>query len=128
MPVAKKLYAPQEYYALERAAEYKSDFYKREIFAMAGGTIRHSLICGNIVREVGNTLRIVNRVPLQRNMWQSYTFLLVTIGFTNRPRSIAKAFSVQQTAPQINNHAVCASAGALFGGQRTMTSSGASKR
>jgi Uma2 family endonuclease len=53
----RKRYTPQEYYALEREAAYKSDYYDGEIFAMAGGTIAHSLICSNLVREVGNRLK-----------------------------------------------------------------------
>lgn len=46
-----------EYLARERAAEFKSEFFDGEMFAMAGGTRRHSLIGGNLVREVGNKLR-----------------------------------------------------------------------
>jgi len=46
-----------EYLALERAAEFKSEFFAGEMFAMAGGTRRHSLIGGNLVREVGGKLR-----------------------------------------------------------------------
>jgi Uma2 family endonuclease len=53
----KKRFTPQEYYELERVAEYKSDFYAGEIFAMAGGTIRHSRICTNLIRETGNRLK-----------------------------------------------------------------------
>src|SRR5258706_1201652 len=53
----RKRYTPQEYYALEREATYKSDYYDGEIAAMAGGTIAHSLICSNLVREVGNRLK-----------------------------------------------------------------------
>jgi Uma2 family endonuclease len=56
-PQPQKRYTPQEYYALEREAAYKSDYYDGEIFAMAGGTIAHSLICSNLVREVGNRLK-----------------------------------------------------------------------
>lgn len=52
-----KLYTPAEYYALERAATYKSDYYKGEIFAMAGGTAVHSLITANVTRELGNGLK-----------------------------------------------------------------------
>ena len=44
-----KRFTPQEYYELERLATYKSDFYRGEIFAMAGGTVRHSRICSNII-------------------------------------------------------------------------------
>src|SRR3954470_16239215 len=52
-----KRYTPQEYYALERAADYKSEYYKGEIFAMSGGTARYSLISANVVRELGNRLK-----------------------------------------------------------------------
>jgi Uma2 family endonuclease len=59
MSLAEKVtrYTPQEYYALERAASYKSDYYDGEIFAMPDGTIAHSLITSNLVREVGNRLK-----------------------------------------------------------------------
>jgi len=46
-----------EYLAVERAAEFKSEFFDGEMFAMAGGTRRHSLIGGNLVREFGSKLR-----------------------------------------------------------------------
>jgi Uma2 family endonuclease len=52
-----KRYTPQEYYLLERDAPYKSDYYDGEIFAMAGGTVAHSMICSNLVREIGNRLK-----------------------------------------------------------------------
>jgi Uma2 family endonuclease len=45
---AKKLYTPQEYLALEETAEYKSEYYQGEIFAMAGGSINHNRIVGNV--------------------------------------------------------------------------------
>ena len=57
LPQEVKRYSPQEYYRLERDAVSKSDYYNGEIFAMAGGTSRHALICGNITREVGNLLK-----------------------------------------------------------------------
>ena len=52
-----KRYTPQEYYALERAADYKSEYYKGEIFAMSGGTARHSLISVNIAGEIRQRLK-----------------------------------------------------------------------
>jgi Uma2 family endonuclease len=36
---------------------YKSDYYAGEIFAMSGGTIRHSLICSNIGGELRERLK-----------------------------------------------------------------------
>jgi Uma2 family endonuclease len=52
-----KRFTPQEYYALEREAEYKSDYYQGEIFNMSGGTARHSLITANIAGEARQRLK-----------------------------------------------------------------------
>jgi Uma2 family endonuclease len=52
----KKRYTPAEYYAFERDAQYKSDFYDGEIFAMAGGTGAHSDITSNIIIALGSRL------------------------------------------------------------------------
>jgi Uma2 family endonuclease len=57
VPQPLKRYTPQEYYALEREAEYKSDYYQGEIFNMSGGTARHSLISVNLGREVSSRLK-----------------------------------------------------------------------
>jgi Uma2 family endonuclease len=45
-----------EYLEIERAAEFKSEFFDGEIFAKAGGTPQHSLIATNLGREFGNRL------------------------------------------------------------------------
>jgi Uma2 family endonuclease len=52
-----KQYTPEEYYALEREAAYKSEYYDGEIFAMAGGTGPHSRIIANIVGEIHYRLK-----------------------------------------------------------------------
>ena len=59
MSVAKPLkrYSPAEYYELEEHADYRSEYFDGEIFAMAGGTQPHSLICANLIREIGNQLK-----------------------------------------------------------------------
>jgi Uma2 family endonuclease len=41
---ARKYYTPDEYLALEQAAEFKSEYYQGEIFAMAGSSLNHSRI------------------------------------------------------------------------------------
>ena len=56
IPRSIKRYTVQEYYDLERIATYKSDYYDGEIFAMAGGSIRHARICTNLVKRTGNRL------------------------------------------------------------------------
>lgn len=45
-----------EYIALESQAEIKSEFVDGELFAMAGGSYRHSAICSNLHRSIGNRL------------------------------------------------------------------------
>ena len=42
-------FTPDEYLALERTAEYKSQYYRGQIFAMPGGTKRHNMIGANVI-------------------------------------------------------------------------------
>jgi Uma2 family endonuclease len=63
-----KRYTPAEYYQLERKAQYKSDYYDGEIFAMAGGTKRHSLICTNISGELRHRLKGKPCVAYESNL------------------------------------------------------------
>lgn len=49
-------YTEAEYLARERLAEYKSEYYRGEIFAMAGATREHNLLVTNIVRSLANQL------------------------------------------------------------------------
>ena len=53
---AKTLFTPEEYLALERQAEYKSEYLDGEIFAMAGASLTHIAIEANVIRELGNQL------------------------------------------------------------------------
>ncbi|MGD9973076.1 MAG: Uma2 family endonuclease [Desulfatirhabdiaceae bacterium] len=46
----------EDYLEMEAAAEYKSEYYGGEVFAMTGGTIHHSQIIANLIRRVGETL------------------------------------------------------------------------
>jgi Uma2 family endonuclease len=48
---------PEQYLALERQAECKSEYFDGEIFAMAGGSREHNLIVGNVVHELGTQLK-----------------------------------------------------------------------
>src|SRR4051794_160523 len=45
-----------EYLEIEVSAEYKSEYFDGEVFAMAGGTPEHNLISANLIRELGNQL------------------------------------------------------------------------
>lgn len=58
MSTAPKPYlSTTQYLALERRAEFKSHYYRGEMFAMAGASREHNLIVGNLVREIGNALK-----------------------------------------------------------------------
>ena len=48
---------PEEYLELERKAGRKSEYYKGEIFLMAGASPRHVLITSNVVVALGPQLR-----------------------------------------------------------------------
>lgn len=48
---------PEEYLALERKAEYKSEYLHGEIFAMSGASRKHNLVTGNILAELNRQLR-----------------------------------------------------------------------
>lgn len=49
---AKRRLTAREYLALERKAETRSEFIDGEMFAMAGGTRRHSLLAANLIGEL----------------------------------------------------------------------------
>lgn len=48
MKPQKTYYTPEEYLALEEEAEYRSEYYQGEIFAMSGGSANHNRIAGNV--------------------------------------------------------------------------------
>jgi Uma2 family endonuclease len=53
----KQHYTPEEYLALERQAQYKSEYYAGEIFAMAGASRWHNLIVANVIGELRSQLK-----------------------------------------------------------------------
>src|SRR5437016_4754840 len=57
-----------EYLEIERDAEFKSEFFDGEMFAMAGGTPQHSLIATNLAREFGNRLKSGHCVPYNADL------------------------------------------------------------
>lgn len=50
-------YTPEEYLALEREAEYRSEYLDGELIAMAGASRRHNLVGGNIFASLHSQLR-----------------------------------------------------------------------
>jgi hypothetical protein len=57
VPPKKPFVAPEDYLRLERVAQEKSEYSAGEIFAMAGGSPRHSLICANASGELRSLLK-----------------------------------------------------------------------
>ncbi len=53
----KPTYTAEEYLALEEAAEYRSQLYGGEIFAMAGASRRHNVAAGNVYANLHFLLR-----------------------------------------------------------------------
>jgi Uma2 family endonuclease len=54
---AQQRYTPEEYLARERLAEYKSEYYAGDIFAMAGASRWHNLIVANVIGELRSQLK-----------------------------------------------------------------------
>ena len=52
----KTIITTEQYLALERESEIKSEYFGGEIFAMAGASREHNIISTNIVRALGNQL------------------------------------------------------------------------
>jgi len=48
----KKYFSVEEYLAIEETAEYKSEYYKGKIFAMAGGSSNHNRIALNLASHL----------------------------------------------------------------------------
>ncbi len=57
LPKRKALLTPEEYLAIERAAPYRSEYFRGEMFAMAGGTPEHSLIKTNLTSALNGLLK-----------------------------------------------------------------------
>lgn len=53
-----RLYSVEEYLAMEELAEEKHEYDNGKIITMAGGTLNHSRITANCIREIGYELKI----------------------------------------------------------------------
>lgn len=54
----KTLLTPEQYLEIERLAEYKSEFFNGEMFAMAGASRAHNKLVAHLVRELDQQLRV----------------------------------------------------------------------
>lgn len=83
-----KFFTPQEYLELEREAEYKSEYYQGEIFAMAGASRNHNRITENLSIDIGLFLKGKScrsyssdfRTHIPANGLYTYPDLLVVCG------------------------------------------------
>lgn len=83
-----KMYSEKEYLELEREAEYKSEYYRGEIFAMAGASPNHNRIKENLSIEIGGFLKGKScqsfssdmRLHIPQNGLYTYPDLLVVCG------------------------------------------------
>jgi len=48
---------PSEYLTFERTSEQKHEYLRGRVFAMAGASPKHNLVCGNLIRALGERLR-----------------------------------------------------------------------
>ncbi len=53
----KRRYSPEEYLAIERVADFKSEYLDGTIVAMAGASREHNLITGNLAAEIRTQLK-----------------------------------------------------------------------
>ena len=54
--VPKPILTPERYLSIERMATEKCQYYRGEMFAMAGASANHNLIVANLIRALGNAL------------------------------------------------------------------------
>jgi Uma2 family endonuclease len=53
----KSFLTPEQYLEIERKAEYKSEYYRGEMFAMAGARLAHNQLLAHLLRDIGEQLR-----------------------------------------------------------------------
>jgi len=66
--LAKTYLTPEQYLEIERKAEFKSEYYQGEMFAMAGARYAHIKIVANAMRDLGQQLRHGNCEPLSNDL------------------------------------------------------------
>ena len=84
----KPLLTPEEYLAIERRAETKSEYFGGEIFLLAGASERHNLIVANLVGEFRSQLKKRSckvypsdmRVKIQATGLHTYPDVVVVCG------------------------------------------------
>src|SRR4051794_4528568 len=86
--IAKNYLSEEEYLRLEENSVEKHEYYRGEIFLMAGGSERHNLIASNTLGELWSNLRGKNyrtynsdmRVKIESNSLHTYPDVSVVCG------------------------------------------------
>ena len=87
--VPQTLYSEEDYLLIENKASYKSEYFRGEIFMMAGGTPNHNRIKENLSIEVGIILKkrkscrsysSDQRVHIPENSLYTYPDVVVVCG------------------------------------------------
>lgn len=57
LPEQKRHYTLEDYFALEETADYRSEYYQGEIFALTGGSVNHNRIAVNVLVALTDAFR-----------------------------------------------------------------------
>jgi Uma2 family endonuclease len=115
--LARKIYTPEEYLALEEKAQYKSEYFRGEIFQMAGASGRHNQITANTITAL--SMALFNRdcivypsdmrILVQENGLYTYADALVVCGevayFKNRDDILTNPILITEVlSPSTRNY------------------------
>lgn len=87
--VAQSIYTEEDYLRMEEKASYKSEYFRGEIFMMAGGTPNHNRVKENLSVEIGITLKSKRscrsyssdqRIHIPENSLYTYPDVVVVCG------------------------------------------------
>lgn len=67
-PKSARLLTEREYLDIERVAQFRSEFFDGEMFAMAGGSANHSLIAANVSGELSLALKLTRYFVFGSNL------------------------------------------------------------
>lgn len=78
----------EEYFVIERSAQFKSEYFDGEMFAMAGASAAHHFIKDNLIMELGNRLKGTNcrtlssdqRIKVERTGLVTYPDVMIICG------------------------------------------------
>lgn len=78
----------EEYFVIERTAQFKSEYFDGEMFAIAGASAAHNCIKDNLIMELGNRLKGTNcrtlssdqRLKVERTGLVTYPDVMIICG------------------------------------------------